>query len=679
MLAAPESNIENLSHHNLLLSPTGAQKKLPRKPVISNLFHKSYHEVQVNEELDELPTSSDRANKEKKWPSEPQGLNKWTWIRCVILGGDIILTLLPVIFLVFCICALALDRRPPSSFGDSIIAGTKLGPTIFPIIFAAIVGRLMRSIAHWKAEAGTQLGLLEQLIGSQNLTSAVQRMVLLDRYGPLGFAIVVLWLLSPLGGQSSLRLLNVVSSAVSSEAQVHYIDVNRTAYNAFSSASNIRTLGSAVSALFQASLLASVQAKSSPVDLWNNVKIPMLDELSPWTTEMPGNPWIGINYSGSNRHYSSLSGLNINGLPQSGESLFSVETSYMQLRCDDGTVYPSSTESRDYAYVFPNGLLYHNASNPFIGMPYSTDNNQSIRLFVDTSYERVWSKDDTVPLNLLYGSQPYLFNNSMILHNCTVGTARVEAAISCQGESCKVVRMRRSTVDTRSPLIVPFVGTDPFANFCTFFAFAAGIFRHDELSPIDYYVLGSSDLPFSLSGGMGDLSFNITGDMFARRLSTMINTIWQASLGPHTLSLGPSALSTYDYLLAYSYFANTTTARVSTPVDLYRADRIFIGILMVVSILLIACAVAGLILKSIVRTPDILGYVSTQTRDNLYVDIAPGGNMLDGLERAKLLGGMKVQVGDVKWEEDEGHVAFRSVRGEKEWALGQLKRGKLYL
>lgn len=610
-------------------------------------------------------------------------MNQWTWIRCATLGGDIIQTLLPVVFLAFCICALALDRKPPSSFGSNIIAGSKLGPTIFPIIFAAIVGRLMRAIAHWKAETGTRLGLLEQLIGSQNLTSAIQRMVLLNRYGPLGFAVVVLWLLSPLGGQSALRLLSVVPSAVPSEVQLHYWNVDYPSNNAFQGASYMGSLAFSVSALFQASLLASVQAKASPVDLWNNVKVPMLDELSPWTEEMSGNPWIDINHSSDNPLYSSLSGLNINGLPRSGESLFSIETSYMQLRCGDGTVYPRDGRNDDYAYVFPDGLISHNANMPFIGPSYFSPTNQSISLFVDTSSKHhAMSQNNTAPLNLLYGSELEQRTDSMTLYNCTVGTARVEAAISCQGGSCKVDRMRRSTIDTRSPWIVPLVGGASFPNFCGFFAFAAGRPHHLEASPIDFYMLGSNS-PFSPE--ITSPSFaNVTGDMFAKRLSTLINTIWQASIATRSLPLGPSAPATDNTTVTMinhqTYVANTTTAHVNTPVQVYRAERVFIGILMVVSIVLLACAVAGLVLKYMATTPDILGYVSTQTRDNPYVDLAPGGNMLDGLERAKLLGGMKVQVSDVKWDEGgEGHIAFRSVRREEEWALGRLKKGRLYI
>lgn len=663
------------------------QRKIRRKPVSSDLPQKPYHAIKVNEELDKAQTAgSDTENEpcvNKDWPSEPQCLDEWTWMRYTILGADIIQTCLPLIFLILGISALALDRKPLSSFGDNIIAGTKIGPTIFPIIFAAVVSRLMRSIAHWKAEKGTQLGMLEQLIGSQNLTGAVQRMVLLRNYGPLGFAIVVLWLLSPLGGQSTLRLLNVSPSAVPSERQLHYFNVNYTAGTVFTGANYLYTMGASVSALFQASVLASVQAKSSPVDLWNNVKIPMIDELSPWTEEIPGNPWIAINQSGSKPVYASLSGLNINGLPELGESAFSIETSYMQLKCGDGIFYPKNDTDNDgpYAYVFPDGLQWNNASSPFVVPNSYYGANGTSSLFVDTSYPRVPSENNTVPLNLLYGSQLDQRTSYMTLYNCTVGTARVEAAISCQGASCKVVNMRRSIFDTRSPLIVPFAGS-AFQIFCGFLPFATGPTRSARTAPLDYYLLGS-DSPFAPENTSASFA-DVSGDLFAKRLSTLINTLWQASLAPSSLGLGTLAPwndNTSDAIPGNNeYMANSTTARVNTPVQVYHAERAYVGIVIVVAFLLEVCAVVGLTLKYMTLSPDILGYVSTQTCDNPHVEVPTGGNALDGLERARFLKKMKVQIGDVRWEEPEaGHVAFRSVRREEEWVLGRVKKEKQYI
>jgi hypothetical protein len=58
--------------------------------------------------------------------------------------------------------ALAVDGLPLSPEGDIVIQAARLGPTVFPIVFAAVVGRLMKSLALWKAERGSELGVRDE-------------------------------------------------------------------------------------------------------------------------------------------------------------------------------------------------------------------------------------------------------------------------------------------------------------------------------------------------------------------------------------------------------------------------------------------------------------------------------------------------------------------------------------
>lgn len=59
---------------------------------------------------------------------------------------------------VACLC-IALNGKPISSYGDHIKAITLLSPTIFPIIYAAILGKLLRRLGLYKAERGTTIGV----------------------------------------------------------------------------------------------------------------------------------------------------------------------------------------------------------------------------------------------------------------------------------------------------------------------------------------------------------------------------------------------------------------------------------------------------------------------------------------------------------------------------------------
>jgi hypothetical protein len=183
--------------------PTPVLQRVRRKPVPSSVPYGEYQEVHTevrNEgaarEAENEPAQqkeSKKAHSEESWPRGPQRLRRWTTMRYLMLAWDIVLTLIPVVFLgrscgwlrtascfqcprpaygnlyrkllltylctVFSICALALNNKELSGFGENIREGTKFGPTIFPIVFAAIVARLIRAIALKCAERGATLGV----------------------------------------------------------------------------------------------------------------------------------------------------------------------------------------------------------------------------------------------------------------------------------------------------------------------------------------------------------------------------------------------------------------------------------------------------------------------------------------------------------------------------------------
>jgi hypothetical protein len=54
---------------------------------------------------------------------------------------------------------LGLNNKPISAHGQTVKAITLLSPTIFPIVYAAILGRMLRRVGLFKAERGTTLGV----------------------------------------------------------------------------------------------------------------------------------------------------------------------------------------------------------------------------------------------------------------------------------------------------------------------------------------------------------------------------------------------------------------------------------------------------------------------------------------------------------------------------------------
>ena len=165
-------------------------------------------------------------------------------------------------------------------------------------------------------------------------------------------------------------------------------------------ASSLSYFGPAINALYAASLLAPEKVKSSPRDLWSNVKIPMLEELSRDMGEVDGNSWISID-STDNLTYASLTSIMIAGLPTTGTANFSFESSYLELTCSNGRDVSTDALNK----TLDGKITMHNSSSLFYGPVPTYDGVAGPNsVFIDTitNYSRIMEYHDYP--NLLYGS-----------------------------------------------------------------------------------------------------------------------------------------------------------------------------------------------------------------------------------------------------------------------------------
>ena len=123
---------------------------------------------------------------------------------------------------------------------------------------------------------------------------------------------------------------------------------------------------------------------------------------------------------------------------------------------------------------------------------------------------------------------------------------------------------------------------------------------------------------------------------------------------------GSSMLPWYEYPML------DATANISTSVTLYVHDPVFVSLTLITSTVLLICGFLGLYFRYSAIAPDIIGYVSTMTRDNPHFSLPTGHGMLDGIERARLLRDVRVQIAEVAdmKDGDIGHVALRNVDRE---------------
>jgi len=123
-----------------------------------------------------LPTQKLSNNPAKPSAQAPQRLSR---VQLLPLSIQILLTIFPVLFIGICptgdcisVCSLtmnpaaalaatavSLDKKPTSRTGRAVQQAISLSPTIFPVIFAAVIGKFFRALGLFGAERGIKLGV----------------------------------------------------------------------------------------------------------------------------------------------------------------------------------------------------------------------------------------------------------------------------------------------------------------------------------------------------------------------------------------------------------------------------------------------------------------------------------------------------------------------------------------
>ncbi|EMT74351.1 hypothetical protein FOC4_g10002462 [Fusarium odoratissimum] len=201
---------------------------------------------------------------------------------------------------------------------------TFYGPTIFPILFAAIVGRALKALATWELQRGSTIGHIETLSSSTTLIGAIVTQIQLRNLNLVAIALIVLWALSPVGGQASLRVLRSGTRITKTNHQFQALDPV-SSWNAGSSTS----YPILAHALFTSSLITTKKFYNKPQDSWGNLRIPIVEAFDNYQSHA----WIKLPDNATEVTFSSLIGVPVNpGLP-SEPTFLTLSTSYMYLDC----------------------------------------------------------------------------------------------------------------------------------------------------------------------------------------------------------------------------------------------------------------------------------------------------------------------------------------------------------
>ncbi|KAF4631718.1 hypothetical protein G7Y89_g6411 [Cudoniella acicularis] len=529
----------------------------------------------------------------------------------------------------------------------------KFGPTVIPLLFSAMIGSALRLLARWKAQKGTKLKVaspsfrfifpfltslhqtLEILFGSRSLASTISTLAIIRTPGIINIALILLWCISPLAGQASLRLLEFKNMTD--------VSVNATWF-----VPNITDLGHKPRSPFNASVNSEDRINIFTRYSWLLEYPPELSHKMGWafprssTTGLSSaaRDTIGIpmyspsfsKYSPSTSHYGWT--------PLTHSANLTFPASLFEFRCPSVSQY--SVEEPWVNILGPN-ISQFNEQN----LEKMSQAGSGFFLHVDANQSSIQEELQRI----VFGS---FYQSKVTLWNCTVGLVTRNFEATCLDPSlgyypdCSYKPTTPPKFSSHTPLRNESLATEISKLW----------------SNVDYPPINASSLTelfiryqtWDAADALVDLSQmdNIT---FSERLTTTFNSFWILVLDR---SIPQEYLPGFAIDDRQHFWEGSVTKTTSSTPLLFRpffiivCNWLWFTILVITSTILILSSLACAWLRYHLNSPDILGYVSSLTIDNPYMqipEIVPGsGSFLDSLDRARILGNIRVKIGDVDYE-----------------------------
>ncbi|KAL2680622.1 hypothetical protein Neosp_008224 [[Neocosmospora] mangrovei] len=546
--------------------------------------------------------------------------------------ADVAAVTSPIAFLVFTIMVLCLDGSEVSetSFAKWNNATTVLG-TLFPIIFASTVGRFVYEVARWKLEQGVTLGTLEQLLGSQTVGSTVLTHAKLCIMNPLGVGLLFIWIFSPLGGQSLLRILGSNLESVVQNSTVVHFDPDAVSILAW-----YKPPSGSAAAIIDDTLRYLENWYRYPV-----ANVPM------------------------------------------GNSTFSMHTSYLQLNCSkqQRAMWKSGynlTELESWVEVpvtYQNGTVY--------GVPRENNGNFSSQVMttwnfgVDRFVDPFWLNDSHLPDRLGWGlphpytptfTRPLIFENETgieskpanlffeaviepagspaqiwtytVAAKCEIKQRYVESRVSCSRTSrqnCTVVEQRPSR-RRHAPENISHLSFPTVSRFVS-----RGLPLAGGVSSSGRPDLSMKYLAHPKSGHIISTIYEkdfekLSDELFSRRLSQLLNTyiiLSQTDMEEQRSTEGVQLISENV----------TEPAQVSNLVRTYTISKPWITLCFVSCIVLLSSGVLSVVFAHLADSPEILGYASTAVRDSRFLELLPEVGSMAAMDITKMMRGERLRYG----------------------------------
>jgi hypothetical protein len=543
------------------------------------------------------------------------------------------------------------------------------GPTIYPILFASVVGRATHAILLWRLERGERVGTLDILAGSTSLTSTVVSQFHMRLVSYVGLGLIAVWMLSPVGGQSSFRQITFGPANVVEDAAFSYVVPDFGI-----GTPDIPILKTQMDGLYVAGIITP-EAKVYPRDTWGHIKVPRIEYYE--GTSTPGDEgWYKTAKIGNGflESYSSFIGIPIGGIDSAKFIDYSttIQGMYFSLTCDPylGELQFTFNQSTWVGEVFWNNYTIGHAELPY---------------------------DDPKPFTFIFrkGDFPVM--------SCTAETAYVEIGVTCPIYTiCFASRVRRSRHEHPSTAYTRlgwFLGVGPSNKFSVNMSKPVGSddFPSQRNEPAtSLYSRRWLGLPKNYMGIGSANASEFSYKNFSIRLSQTLTAYWTTMYCKNSLwnifnnsTLPPDDKRIWSYQdeghnlgvlseEAYNYagtWPSTGTKRRNT--EVFQAHYGWVIALIVSSTVLITASLIPFYIRTFLSCgSDIFMNLSNlATRDNPYIALPMTGTYLDGADRSRYLKDMRIRLGDV----EEGSEAGRLAIGQLGADVAAVKKGRKYI
>lgn len=291
--------------------------------------------------------------------------------------------------------------------------------------------------------------MLDNLAGGVSLTSTITSQLRLRIVSLLGLSLLLVWLLSPLVGQASFRQLSLGTRDIVSQSSYSHMTPTSVT-NAFE-ANNRGAVYGVIEALFNAAIMSSFSTKTSPLDLWGNLKVPRIEYFE-GRNSPDSNGWFDTDLE--NVHdsdiYVSLAGLpltRVQGSPYTGDRM-QIQTTYLNLTCENTNGAYNLSQHSDKDTI---SAVYGEFNSAMISWPNATAGvprpyGGSIPYRANDSYQ------ESSPEAFFFAYSATNDLSPALSAGCLVRQTYIEVDVLCaRSTDCRVMKIRRSQLSHYSP------------------------------------------------------------------------------------------------------------------------------------------------------------------------------------------------------------------------------------